>query len=176
LSAINDSIFAYESQVLDLKTNDEVSAEIGPLIYLSKITGQSMDKVINWFLLLIIFVFDPLAIALVISANFLFAKLSKKEIVVVSKVVTNVPEPIQTAEVIEPIQEIITEPAPAATETEYVEEAIPTTYEEINQKEETKIVSPPPKVNSKSIPRLSDEQMKWMTEEQIKNYNKQFDE
>jgi hypothetical protein len=31
-----------------------------------------MDKIINWFLLVIIFVFDPLAIALVIAANFAF--------------------------------------------------------------------------------------------------------
>jgi hypothetical protein len=33
-----------------------------------------MDKIINWFLLVIIFVFDPLAIALVIAANFAFAR------------------------------------------------------------------------------------------------------
>ena len=36
-----------------------------------------MDRIINWFLLVIIFVFDPLAIALVIAANFAFAKLKK---------------------------------------------------------------------------------------------------
>ena len=38
-----------------------------------------MDKIINWFLLIIIFVFDPLAIALVIAANFAFAQLRKPE-------------------------------------------------------------------------------------------------
>jgi hypothetical protein len=31
-----------------------------------------MDKIINWFILLIILVFDPLAISLVIAANFAF--------------------------------------------------------------------------------------------------------
>jgi hypothetical protein len=31
-----------------------------------------MDKIINWLLLTIVFVFDPLAIALVIAANFAF--------------------------------------------------------------------------------------------------------
>ena len=44
-----------------------------------------MDKIINIFLLLIIFVFDPLAIALVISANFAFSKpqlSTKNELVV----------------------------------------------------------------------------------------------
>ena len=37
-----------------------------------------MDKIINWFLLVIIFVFDPLAISLVIAANFAFNQLKKK--------------------------------------------------------------------------------------------------
>jgi len=34
-----------------------------------------MNRIINWLLLIIIFVFDPLAIALVIAANFAFTKL-----------------------------------------------------------------------------------------------------
>jgi hypothetical protein len=38
-----------------------------------------MDRIINWLLLVIIFVFDPLAIALVIAANFAFAQLRSKE-------------------------------------------------------------------------------------------------
>lgn len=33
-----------------------------------------MDKIINWLLLVIIFVFDPLAISLVVAANFAFAQ------------------------------------------------------------------------------------------------------
>ena len=37
-----------------------------------------MDKIINYLLLTIIFVFDPLAIALVIAANFAFEKLRPK--------------------------------------------------------------------------------------------------
>ena len=36
-----------------------------------------MDRIINYLLLTIIFVFDPLAIALVIAANFAFARLRK---------------------------------------------------------------------------------------------------
>jgi len=40
---------------------------------LSNLTGVSMDKIINYLLLVIIFVFDPLAISLVVAANFAFA-------------------------------------------------------------------------------------------------------
>jgi hypothetical protein len=39
-----------------------------------------MDRIINWYILVIIFVFDPLAIALVIAANFAFAQLRKTPI------------------------------------------------------------------------------------------------
>ena len=39
-----------------------------------------MDKIINWLLLTIIFVFDPLAIALVIAANFAFEQLKPKTV------------------------------------------------------------------------------------------------
>lgn len=74
LDAVNDSIFSLENKVLEVKTNSTVSSELGPLKYLSGLTGQPMDKIINWFLLIIIFVFDPLAIALVIAANFAFAR------------------------------------------------------------------------------------------------------
>jgi hypothetical protein len=37
-----------------------------------------MDQIINWFLLVIIFVFDPLAICLVIAANIAFNQLKPK--------------------------------------------------------------------------------------------------
>jgi hypothetical protein len=55
--------------------NSEAASELGPLKYLSELTGVEMNRIINWLLLIIIFVFDPLAIALVIAANFAFAKL-----------------------------------------------------------------------------------------------------
>ena len=55
--------------------SNEVAGELGPLKYLSGLTGIPMDQIINYLLLTIIFVFDPLAIALVIAANFAFAQL-----------------------------------------------------------------------------------------------------
>jgi hypothetical protein len=72
LDIVNDSIFSIENKILQVKTNSTASSELGPLKYLSGLTGYPMDKIINWFLLIIIFVFDPLAIALVIAANFAF--------------------------------------------------------------------------------------------------------
>ena len=80
IDVVNDSIFSLENQILEVKVNSEVTSELGPLKYISNLTGQPMDKIINWFLLVIIFVFDPLAISLVIAANFAFAQIRKDPI------------------------------------------------------------------------------------------------
>ena len=75
---LNEQLFEYETEIVEVKTNNDVAGELGPLKYLSGLTGVPMDKIINWLLLTIIFVFDPLAIALVIAANFAFEKLRPK--------------------------------------------------------------------------------------------------
>ena len=80
LDNVNDSIFALETKILEVKTSSTTESELGPLKYLSGLTGQPMDKIINWFLLVIIFVFDPLAISLVIAANFAFTQIRKDPI------------------------------------------------------------------------------------------------
>jgi len=70
----SDSLQKYQLQILDLDNNSEVAGELGPLQYISGLTGAPMDKIINILLLVIIFVFDPLAISLVVAANFAFEK------------------------------------------------------------------------------------------------------
>ncbi len=75
----SDSLQKFQLQVLELDNNTEVAGELGPLQYLSSLTGTSMDKIINVLLLIIIFVFDPLAISLVIAANFAFEKAYPKK-------------------------------------------------------------------------------------------------
>jgi len=69
---VADSLQKYQLAILELENDSDVAGELGPLEYLSKLTNTSMDKIINYLLLVIIFVFDPLAISLVIAANFAF--------------------------------------------------------------------------------------------------------
>jgi hypothetical protein len=76
---LNTQLFDYETEIVNIKTNSELAGELGPLKYLSGLTGVPMDKIINILLLIIIFVFDPLAIALVIAANFAFTQLRPKK-------------------------------------------------------------------------------------------------
>ena len=64
-----DSLQSIQLKILDLDTNLEGASELGPLQYLSGLTGYGMDRIINWLILIIIFVFDPLAVALVVAFN-----------------------------------------------------------------------------------------------------------
>ena len=75
---LNQQLFEYETEIVEIKTSDAVSSELGPLKYLSGLTGIPMDRIINYLLLTIIFVFDPLAIALVVAANFAFEQIRPK--------------------------------------------------------------------------------------------------
>ena len=78
VDALNEQLFKYETEIVEVKTGNDIAGELGPLKYLSGLTGIPMDRIINYLLLTIIFVFDPLAIALVIAANFAFEKLRPK--------------------------------------------------------------------------------------------------
>ena len=85
LEAVMDSVMRIDTELLELEIGNEEQRELGPLKYLSETTGKDMGQVVNWFLLLIIFVFDPLAIAMVVAANFAFSQIKKDGI----RVVTN---------------------------------------------------------------------------------------
>ena len=62
-----DSLQSIQLKILDVESSEGVSSELGPLEYLSGLLDRPMDVIINWFILIIIFVFDPLAVALVIA-------------------------------------------------------------------------------------------------------------
>ena len=79
LDDINTKIFDLDNQIIEVKTGSDIASELGPLKYISGLTGTPMDQIVNYLLLIIIFVFDPLAISLVIAANFAFAQLKPKE-------------------------------------------------------------------------------------------------
>ena len=70
ITRFSDSIFYYETKIIEIKSINEVAVELGPLIYLSEVTNTSLDKVLFWFLLVIVFLADPLAIALLTAYHF----------------------------------------------------------------------------------------------------------
>jgi len=76
---VADSLQKYQLKILTLENDSESTGELGPLQYLSGLTEISMDKIINILLLVIIFVFDPLALSLVVAANFAFEQANPKK-------------------------------------------------------------------------------------------------
>ena len=78
IESLTDSVTKLDIQVLDIQSNSTVTNEIGPLKYVSELLDRPMNQVVNWFILIFIFVFDPFAIVLLISANKAFDIASEK--------------------------------------------------------------------------------------------------
>ena len=78
IDAINDSITKLDIEILNMESAELEGSELGSIKYISEISGWDIKQVANLFILLLIFVFDPLAITLVIATNQAFKK-NKKE-------------------------------------------------------------------------------------------------
>jgi len=63
LSKINNEISDKKLEMID------TGVDVGPLVYMARIFDTTMDNIMNWFILVIVLVFDPLAIALVLAMN-----------------------------------------------------------------------------------------------------------
>jgi hypothetical protein len=79
VSSKNSRISSIESKKLEASSDGELAKEIGPLKYIANLTGRPLDQVVNWYIIVLIFVFDPLAIALVLAANFSFSAIKKSD-------------------------------------------------------------------------------------------------
>ncbi len=79
IESLNDSITNLDLEVLNLASTEIESGELGAIKYLSEITGWDIKKTANFFILILIFVFDPLAITLVIATNQAFKNTRKKD-------------------------------------------------------------------------------------------------
>ncbi len=63
-----DSINILDNKILLLKSNN-INGDIGPLKYIASLTGKNIDSVVNFFILLLVFISDPLAVSLVLATN-----------------------------------------------------------------------------------------------------------
>jgi len=78
IDAMNDSITRLDIEILNMESAELEGSELGSIKYISEISGWDVKQVANLFILLLIFVFDPLAITLIIATNQAFKK-NKKE-------------------------------------------------------------------------------------------------
>lgn len=106
--SISDSVSSIEQEKL-LLANSTFTSELGPLLYLSRITGLPMDMVVNWFIIILVIVFDPLAVSLVIAANHL-KHIEQEKNKEVEEKIKEVDEKIVTTKVEPQITDAVTMP------------------------------------------------------------------
>ena len=67
---INTEILDIKQDISDLKVElVETGVDVGPAIYLARAFGSDVDTVTKFFIFILIFVFDPMAVSLVIAFN-----------------------------------------------------------------------------------------------------------
>lgn len=103
IQVIRDEITKLEVEKIEV-TNGSAIGEVGPLLYLSNVTGYPMDHIVNYLILVIMFVFDPLAIVLLLAANRSFDRAAKKAREL-SEIIEIDPNPIPPAVVPEIIEQ-----------------------------------------------------------------------
>jgi len=70
IQEVNQEVLEIKEQIsnLELKLID-TGIDVGPAIYLAKIFDTDVDTVVKYFIFVLIFVFDPMAVVLVIAYN-----------------------------------------------------------------------------------------------------------
>jgi hypothetical protein len=79
-------------------------AKVGPIVFISKVLGSETDDAIFWLVILIVCVFDPLAVALTIAANIAIADRKAQKAQLITPEPMAVAAPVTTATVDDVIQ------------------------------------------------------------------------
>ena len=67
---LNDVILNIKQEIGDLKVGlIETGVDVGPAIYLARVFKTDIDTVVKFFIFILIFVFDPMAVSLIIAYN-----------------------------------------------------------------------------------------------------------
>ena len=68
--SINDEILDIKQDISDLKVGMvQTGVDVGPAIYIARTFETDIDTVVKYFIFILIFVFDPLAVSLVVAYN-----------------------------------------------------------------------------------------------------------
>jgi hypothetical protein len=110
IDGYNDSITKLDIQILDMQSQDINSSELGAIKYVSELLDWNIKKTANLFILILIFVFDPLAITLVIVTNQAFKGKRKDEVTIHDTIHDTIQvEPIIIEKIVEVPVEVIRE-------------------------------------------------------------------
>jgi hypothetical protein len=106
----NDSITKLDVDILNMESQELSGSELGVIKYASELMGWNVKKTVNLFILILIFVFDPLAITLVIATNQAFKGKRKDEVTIHDTIHDTIQvEPIIIERIVEVPVEVIRE-------------------------------------------------------------------
>lgn len=70
INNVNDEILQVKTRVSDLEISlIETGVDVGPAIFLARAFDTDVDTVVKFFIFILIFVFDPMALAMVLAWN-----------------------------------------------------------------------------------------------------------
>jgi hypothetical protein len=77
---VNKQMLDIKQEIGDLKVSlIETGVDVGPAIYLARTFGTDIDTVVKFFIFILIFVFDPMAVSLVLAYNKILAEKLKDQ-------------------------------------------------------------------------------------------------
>lgn len=117
---INERLIIIDAELPALKVDTiKKQVEVGPIIYVAEAFETTPEIAVKYIIMVIIFVFDPLAIVLLIAGNFLmFEHKKQKEQKTIHNVSRNAglsEQPIQGVEIEQLAPELVNEPAAEPT-------------------------------------------------------------
>jgi hypothetical protein len=113
IDSMNDSITKLDIKILDMESQEIEGNELGAIKYVSELSGWGINEVANLFILILIFVFDPLAITLVIATNQAFKanRKRKEDDITIEEKIVEIEKIVEVpVEVIKEVEKIVEVP------------------------------------------------------------------
>jgi hypothetical protein len=89
INELSNQIKSINDEILILKTEESKSKDIGTLKFVAQLFNVDVSVIVKWFTLIIVLVFDPLAVALVLAYNNAILKKNKKEKILIEEEISD---------------------------------------------------------------------------------------
>jgi len=130
---INKRLEEIDKELPKLKVESiKKNVEVGPIIYVAEAFHTTPEQAVKWVILIIIFVFDPLAVALLIAGNYLLElRKQQKEIPIQPVTAEAVVQQLPIISVEAVVQEVEEQPKETPASAPLVEEPVKTVDESL---------------------------------------------
>jgi hypothetical protein len=78
IKIISEEIKQINNELILLKTEESKSTDIGTLKFVSQLFNKDVSTIVKWFTIIIVLVFDPLAVSLILAYNNIINKKEKQ--------------------------------------------------------------------------------------------------